>query len=331
MNNLELEDIKLVAESKLDWDKLTNKKIIISGGTGFIGSFICNVIRYRNKNYNQNIKVFSISRRERESNETVKYISGDIIQKLDLPKSADYVLHLASNTHPAQYKTDPVGTIINNIYGCKNLLDYCKDNLKTKFLLASSCEVYGECTDKPVEENYSGYINFNTTRAGYNEAKRVCESLCQSYKDKFNVNFSTFRLARVFGADKTKNDTKAMAQFIEKAINNEDIVLKSKGNQRYSYIYVADAVIGIFCILFNGENGEAYNISSDDENLTLSDYANYIANFCGKKVVYEISEDSSVSKANNALLSNKKIKNIGFRQLFSVKEAIERTIKIYKN
>lgn len=328
MTNLELEDIKSVAELPYNWGKLSNKTILISGGTGFIGSLFCNVLRYRNKYYKQNIKIICLAFTAFDNDETVTYIKGDISKPLSVEGNVDYILHMASNTHPELYKTDPVGTITGNIFGAYNLLTIAKEKKTKRFVLASSCEIYGECGEEPVDELYSGYINCNTARAGYNEAKRVSESLCQSFAQQYGIESVVFRLARVFGADKTKKDTKAMAQFIRNAVSREDIILKSSGKQKYSYIYVADAVSGIIKVLLDGVAGEAYNISSDNDGMSLSDYAKFLASLANKKVIFEIEKDPNASQAQNALLDNSKIKNIGFKPLFTTKEGLKRTFDI---
>lgn len=330
MNSLELEDIKNVATIDCKWDKLTNKTILISGGTGFIGSFFCNVVRYRNKYFNQNIKVISLSFNKLEDDDTVTYIEQDICQPVHINGNVDYILHMASNTHPEQYKTDPVGTITGNVFGAYNLLMLAKEKKTKRFVLASSCEIYGDGKSEPMDELYCGYINSNTARAGYNEAKRVSESLCQSFAQQYGIESCVFRLARVFGADKTKKDSKAMAQFIRCSLNGEDIILKSKGNQKYSYIYIADAVSGILNVLINGISGEAYNVSADYDGMTLGDYAEFIASLGGKKVIYEIENNPNASQAMNALLDNEKVKKIGFKPMYSVCEGIKRTFDIYK-
>lgn len=99
MTEFEKEDVKLVAEQKIAWDKLTNKTILISGGTGFIGSFIIEVLRYRNQYYNQGIKVISISRKGGMSDSMVEYLKADIVKQLQFDEPIDFILHLASNTH----------------------------------------------------------------------------------------------------------------------------------------------------------------------------------------------------------------------------------------
>ena len=252
MTKIEMEDIRLVAELPYKWDHLTNKTLLVSGGTGFIGSFLCNVIRYRNKKYNQHIKVISVAFSAYENDDTVTYIKRDICQPIDLDIKVDYILHLASNTHPLQYKLDPVGTITGNVFGCYNLLMFAKERGAKRFVLASSCEIYGDGKDTPMDELYCGYINSNSARAGYNEAKRVSEALCQSFAQQYGIESCVFRLARVFGPDRTKKDTKAMAQFIYNVVKGQDIILKSNGltDEKIDRIYYLQLAVNALWSIF---------------------------------------------------------------------------------
>ena len=325
----EREDIELIATLPYQWDIIKNKTILISGGTGFIGSFLIDVIRYRNEHFASNTHIISMSRHGGVSDDTVTSMVADVTKPIDLKTNVDFVLHLASNTHPKQYASDPIGTILTNIIGCDNLLKLAVDHHATRFLLASSVEIYGEGSIEPMDEYYCGYIDCNNARAGYNESKRTCEALVQAYRDSCGIDAVIIRLARTFGPD-AKRDTKAISQFFEKAINDEDIILKSKGNQRYSYIYVADAASGILKVLLDGKNGEAYNVAADYDNHTLKEYAEMIAGFAGRKVVVACEENSSVSKAVNAIMKCDKIKDIGWKSCYTVSNAMERTYKIYK-
>lgn len=326
MKNLEMEDVAKVAELPFPWKKLENKTILVSGGTGFIGSFLNEVIRYRVCKYHNNIKVISLSRHGGISDEIIEYIQADVTKPIHYAGEVDYILHLASNTHPKQYAEDPIGTIMINIVGCDNLLKLAVEK-KARFLLASSVEIYGQGNEEPMDEQFCGYIDCNTARAGYNESKRTCEALLQSYRQKYGVDAVIVRLARVFGADK-KKDSKAMNQFIEKAVAQENIVLKSLGTQRYSYCYIADAVSGILNVLFDGDGGEAYNISDDDEGMTLGEYAKYIAELAKQNVKFEIEKNESASKATFALLNTDKIKSIGWKPMYSVTDGLKRTYEI---
>ena len=327
--NLFEEDIKRVATLNYAWQKLKGKTLLISGGTGFIGQFIVAVVNYRNENFGDDIKIISLSRHPLENTHNVLYIKQDVTQPVNLDGKVDYILHLASNTHPKQYAAYPVDTIITNVLGCNNLLELAVKK-KARFLLASSVEIYGSKLKDAVKEEDCGYIDCNTARAGYNEGKRVSESLCKSYKEQYGVDCVTARLARVFGADK-KQDSKAIAQFFERALSGGDIVLKSRGLQRFSYCYVADAVSGILKVLIDGQSGEAYNISEDDEGKSLKDYASLIAGFAGRKVVFDLNADNAgASVADFAVLNCDKLKSLGWQPIYSPGEAMQRTYKILK-
>lgn len=329
MTELEKEDIQKIATLPYSWEGIDNSTVLVSGGTGFIGSFLLNIFRYRNDFCNAHIKAISLTRSGGVSDSTVEYLKSDITKPIVYEGEVDYVLHLASNTHPKQYAEDPVGTIITNVVGCDNLLKLAVEKSIKRFVLASSVEIYGQGTETPMAEDYCGYIDCNNARSGYNEAKRTCEALCRSYQTQFSVDPVIVRFARVFGADK-KVDTKAMSQFMDKALSGEDIVLKSKGNQKYSFVYIADAVSGIIKVLLDGVSGEAYNISDDDEGKTLGDYAQLMASFAGKKVVFDIEDNNSVSKATYALLDTKKIRQIGWDPMYKVSDALKRTYVIKK-
>lgn len=329
MTALEKEDIRRVAEMSCSWDKIKNKNVLISGGTGFIGSFLTEVFRARNELYGDGIHVISLSRHGGTSDEAVTRLRTDITEEIAVEGPVDFVLHLASNTHPKQYAADPVGTITTNILGCSNLLKLAVEKESERFLLASSVEIYGQGVPRPVDESYGGYIDCCTARAGYNESKRTCEALCKSYQAQYGTDVVIARLARTFGADR-KKDTKAMAQFIEKAVKGEDIILKSEGKQRYSYSYVADTAAGLLKVLLGGQNGEAYNVAEDDEGKTLGDYASLLADLAGKKVIFDIEDNPAASRASYALMNTARLKSLGWAPLYTVSEGLERTYRIYK-
>ena len=128
-----------------------------------------------------------------------------------------------------------------------------------------------------------------------------------------------------------ETDSKASSQFVKKALVHEDIVLKSKGDQFFSYTYVADAVSALLYILLHGENGQAYNISSDYCNVKLADFAKQCANIAGTKITFDLpteSEKNGYSIATKAILDNTKLKSIGWDSMYKFEEAIKNTIII---
>ena len=341
-NSLYVEDISYVAGLELPWDKLNNSKVLITGASGLIGSFLIDVLMWRNRNEDMNCKIYAMGRNESSVRERfVQYwgsplftfIIHDITEKTEIEESFDYILHLASNTHPVAYATQPISTITTNVIGTYNLLRHASDYGTRRFLFASSNEIYGE-NRGDVEfftEEYCGYINCNTLRAGYTESKRCGEALCQAYMKEKRVDIVMPRLTRSYGPTLLNSDTKAMSQFIRKAISGEDIVLKSEGKQYYSYTYVADAVSGLLTALLKGESGEAYNIADEKSDIMLKDLASVIAKMCGRKVVFEIpdnTEKMGYSTATKARLDGSKLKNLGWKMNYDIPEGIKRTISI---
>lgn len=338
------EDINAVSSLQLPWYQLKNKSIMISGATGMIGSFLVDVIFHKNDIENLNCTVYALGRSWERMQERFGslvndprfvYINYDVKEPLvcDSVNNVEYILHLASNTHPMQYATDPIGTITTNIIGLRNLLEFAVDHNAIRFAFASSNEIYGENRGDVefFDESYCGYINSNTMRAGYPESKRCGEALCQAYKAQTGLDVVIPRLTRTYGPTMLKTDTKAISQFIKKGVAGEDIVLKSAGNQYYSYQYVADSVAGLLTVLLCGENGEAYNIAEESSDITLKDLASIIAGVNGKKVVFEIPdsvEAAGYSTATKARLSGHKLMDLGWAPKYDIKTGIERTIEI---
>ena len=185
-----VEDVQLVASLDLPWDKLRGKTILITGGTGLIGSFLIDVLAAANLG----CKVLLFGRSEDKAKARfaeywgegwIKFVEWDAADSA-LPSvegQVDFVLHLASNTHPVAYATDPIGTITTNVIALNNLLSLAAEKKATRFLFASSNEIYGENRGdvELFDEKYCGYIDCNTLRAGYPESKRCGEALCQAY------------------------------------------------------------------------------------------------------------------------------------------------------
>lgn len=345
-NDKYLEDIRYVSGLDLPWEKLEGRRLMLSGATGLLGSFLIDVIMEKNDFDGMNCTVYALGRSEKKArerfykyaeNQNLVFIPFDVSKPFKCKSllAVDYVLHMASNTHPMQYATDPIGTITTNIIGLQNMLEFAVGRHAVRFAFASSNEIYGENRGDAefFDENYCGYINSNTLRAGYPESKRCGEALCQAYKEQKCLDVVIPRFTRSYGPTMLMSDTKAISQFIRKGIAGEDIVLKSSGTQYYSYQYVADSVSGLLRILLCGENGEAYNIAEEHSDIMLKDLAAIVADMNGKNVVFEIPdavEASGYSTATKARLDGRKLEKLGWKPRYDIKAGMERTIQILK-
>ena len=330
-------EINDILSAGYQWEKLKNKTILISGATGSVGQVIIDVLMRLNLNSDYKCNIIAISRNAAKAekmfydywhNEYFKYLSTDVSETVDIDEKIDYILHAASNTHPLQYAQEPIETITTNIFGTYHLLSLAYKN-NSEFLLFSSVEVYGENNTgiEMFSEKDMGYLNCATLRAGYPESKRLSESMCFAFAKQLDVKFKIARLTRVYGLTMSSQDSKAIAQFFSNGLNHENIILKSEGNQLYSYVYVMDCVSGIFAILLNGDNGEVYNISGTNSAVTLKDLAQMIAGEFGVSVVRELPtqlEKEGFSRATKAVLNSEKLMSLGWSEKTSIKEGVKK-------
>lgn len=339
------EDIRCVLEMPLEWERFRGKSVMISGATGMIGRFLIDVLMELNCSQDLSCEIFALGRSESKGRERFQrywdapnfhFCVCSIADSISCPAdSVDYILHFASNTHPRAYAQDPIGTITANIMGIYRLLEYAAAHRTERFLFASSVEVYGENrgdTDL-FDENYCGYLNCNTLRAGYPESKRAGEALCQAYIKQKSLDIVIPRLSRTYGPTLLASDTKALSQFLNKGVSGEDIVLKSEGTQFFSYCYVADTVSGILWCLLRGEKGEAYNISDEASNITLRNLAQLIAAESRTRVVFELPDElekQGYSTATKAVMDSSKIHALGWRAQYGIQDGIRRTLKMMR-
>lgn len=309
-----------------------------------IGSLLVDAILYKNGKDGLNCKVIALGRSAEKGRKRFSYAwNSPLFQfvECDINKAstmsedirADYVLHLASNTHPVAYATDPIGTITANIIGTQNMLDLAVRCNANRFLFASSNEIYGENRGDTelFDESYCGYIDCNTLRAGYPESKRCGEALCQAYKKQKGMEVVIARLTRSFGPTLQLTDTKALTQFLKNGLSKENIILKSAGTQYYSYTYAVDAVTGLLTVLLKGENGSAYNVADQSCDIQLKDLAKMIADIAGTQVIFDLPdaiEAAGFSKATKARLNGNKLKGLGWEVAYSLKAGIERTLLV---
>lgn len=337
-------DVASIAAENLPWEKLAGKTLLLTGATGLIGTLIIDVLMKKNCDDKLDVKICAAGRNEKVAAERFADYFGDKnfeFVKLDVNKPieniarADFIIHAASNSHNYLFATDPVNTVTANILGTNNLLNFAVKSKSERFIFLSSGEVYGkQLNDEDIfDESYCGYIDCNTLRAGYPESKRASEALCQAYIAQHKLDAVIVRPCRIYGATMRLDDSKAMSEFIRNGVRGEDIVLKSQGLPKFSFCHGTDCVSGIFYCLLKGKCSEAYNIADSSEILSLRQIAEYISELVGKKVVIELPSETQAkgfSKAVNAILSNEKLRGLGWLPKDDTKSGVRKTIEILR-
>ena len=317
-----------------------NISVLITGASGLIGSLLTDALLHYNRQSGKSIHVYAMGRNlerlqarfsRHQADGLLTLVSHDILQPLDHSQSFDYIIHLASNADPKAYAAHPAGTITTNVIGTYNVLEYARQHPGCRVFLASTMEVYGTMPpgNETTEEEF-GLIDFNKVRSGYPEGKRVSELMLRSYTEEYGVDGAVGRLGYIYGPTMTDTDSKVVAQFIRKALAHEDIVLKSKGEQRRSYCYASDAAAGILTILFKGETG-AYNIANRHSNVTICGMAETTAAIAGTSVIFDIPDDDEkkgFSVSQDAMLNEEKLLALGWTPRYTLEDGLKRTIRI---
>lgn len=295
--NIVKEDISIIAEAlRKDAKKLEGRTLLISGGAGFIGSYILATIHLLNQKYlAKPCKVISIDNfitgRKRRIVEEIKsdsftFIEADVTKPLDIKGKVDYVIHAAGLASPVYYQKYPLETIESAIYGARNLLELAKLKKAKSFLDFSSSEIYGDPDPKfiPTPETYRGNVSAIGPRSCYDESKRLGETICMVFYDKYKTPVKIVRPFNVFGPGMLPNDYRVVPMFVSNALKGKPLPVHDKGNQTRTFCYISDAVIGFMKVLLSKENGQVYNVGSDNNEISMMGLALIIKKIFNGKV-----------------------------------------------
>lgn len=344
ISNVYKKDLAMALGSVKDFDLLKNKKILITGATGLICSYLVDLLMHSNKQHDMNVTVYAMGRNETLakqrfedywSSDKFVFIKHDVTESFQFDYTFNYIIHGAGNATPNSITTDPVGTMNANYFGMYNVLEYSRKYSVEKILYISSSEVYGQGNESGVfKEDYSGYINSLELRSCYPSSKRASETLCVSYNNQYGLNAVIARPAFIYGPTFNITDNRVVPQFLNNVLNGKDIIMKSEGLQLRSYCYVGDCATALVKILFYGHIGEAYNIANKDSNVSIRKVADTIANLENKKVIFELpdnKEKASYAVVINSILDSTKLEKLGWEGQYMIEKGLQQTLDILKS
>lgn len=329
-----------------DYSILEDSSVMVTGATGLVGSAIVKSIIQHNENSVNKISVLALVRNKEKaekvfsdySGDKLTYVVSDICELKPEDMGVDYIIHAASQTASKAFVNQPVETINTAIKGTTNILEFARVNNVKSFVYLSSMEVYGTpLTDEKIFENHGTSLDTMAVRSCYPESKRMCENICTSYFSEYGVPVKTVRLTQTFGPGVEYNDGRVFAEFARCAIENRNIVLKTKGETKRNYLYLFDAVNAILTVLINGENGNAYNAANEETYCSIYEMAKMVAEKCADgKINVVIEENEDLSKFGYAPtlkmnLSTEKLRNLGWKPAVDLENMFSVMIQDMKN
>lgn len=341
MEDVLQEDLAAVSQADyIPWNQLQGQSVLVTGGTGLIGSTVIKALCYANTAKKLRLKIFALVRNLEKAeqmlgheNEVLHFIQGSVEKLPEINEAVDYIIHGASPTASLFFVEHPVETIQIAVQGTSNLLKLAKEKAVKSFIYLSSMEVYGAPqADTFIQESQGCTLDSMTVRSCYPIAKRLCENLCASYAQEYHVPAKVIRLAQTFGPGVLKNDKRVFAEFARDAMESTNIVLQTSGTSRREYLYTADAVTAILTVLLYGTDGEAYNAGNPETYCSIVEMAQLVATqICKGNVQVQFlhntaDQNSQFPPSHHLHLDVKNLERLGWKPTRNLKEMYLRMI-----
>ena len=284
------------------------KRILVTGGAGFIGSHLCKKLLDDNNFVICLDNFFTGTKDNIKSlleNKNFKLVTHDITEKFTT--EVEQIYNLACPASPPHYQYDPVKTTKTSVFGIINMLELAKENNAT-ILQASTSEVYGDPSIHPQKETYWGNVNPVGIRSCYDEGKRCAETLMMDYHRQYNIDTRIVRIFNTYGPNMALNDGRVISNFIVQALKNEDITIYGEGSQTRSFCYVSDMVVGLIKMMNNSDKyAGPLNLGNPSER-TILELAHLIIKMTDSKskIIYKpLPEDDPIRRKPNIELAEK--------------------------
>lgn len=341
MNQILEEDSRQIIKENNGLNELDNCNFMVTGASGMVGIYFINTLLVLNKEYNRNIQIYPLVRNTKKlpdyvlNNPNVHIILQDVVDPIDLDVKMDYIVHAAGPASPLIMREKPVETNFANTVGTANALRYANKCNSKGFLFISSREIYGQPEEGQelfYEDGKYGQVDQLVPRNGYAEGKKAAENMCAGFKQEYNLNTKVVRLAHTYGPGMSIYDGRVQADFLKNVVNNEDIVLKSKGEAVRTYTYIADAISAMFKVLLKSKD-MVYNIADEKSKTSIKELAETMVNIYPErnlKLVFDIPKENTNSGTASftlGILSTDKIrKELGWKPKYSIHDGFKRTI-----
>lgn len=309
------------------------KRVLVTGGAGFLGSYLCERILERGDKVIclDNFFTGRYSNIEHlAKNADFTFLEHDVCDPLDIDGQLDEIFNFACPASPPKYQEDPIYTMKISLFGALNMLDLAEKK-KAKIIQASTSEVYGDPSVHPQTESYWGNVNPIGIRACYDEGKRSAETLYYEYLRCRNVNIRVVRIFNTYGPRMSADDGRVVSNFIVQALRGEDITIYGDGSQTRSFCYVDDLVEGILRLM-NADDDVTFPVNiGNPVEFTIRELAEIVLEQAGSsaKVIYlPLPQDDPTQRCPNISLAKK---HLDWEPQIPLLEGLEKTINYFKS
>jgi len=311
----------------MEQNKRKKKTILVTGGTGFIGSHLCerlveagNHVICVDNNLTGSLDNISHLR----SHPSFEFIRHDVTQPLFL--EVDEIYHLACPASPKDYQKNSIKTIKTNIIGTINMLGLAK-RVGARILFTSTSEIYGDPLESPQREEYWGNVNPFGERSCYDEGKRLAETLMREYSDKCGVDVRVARIFNTYGPRLSRSDGRVVSNFIVQALENRPITIFGDGSQTRSFCYVDDTVAGLMALM-TSDYRQPVNIGNRRE-ITVRELAQKVILLTGStsEIVYHPLPNDDPKRRNPDITKARTI--LGWNPVVDLEDGLNETIRYF--
>ena len=306
------------------------KKVLVTGGAGFIGSYLCEKLLDRKNMVICCDNFYTGNKKNLEKildNKNFKLVNHDVIHPISF--EIDEIYNFACPASPIHYQNDPVQTIKTCVNGAINMLDLARKN-NSKIIQASTSEIYGDPEVHPQRESYRGAVSIDGPRACYDEGKRCAETIFWDYRRQHNVDVKVIRIFNTYGPRMQKNDGRVVSNFVVQALTNKDLTVYGDGSQTRSFCFVNDLVEGIFLMMNKEKFPGPVNLGNPVE-ISMNDLANEIIQLVGSrsKIVYkDLPTDDPKQRCPDISIAQEKL---GWQPKFDRIEGLKKTINYFES
>ena len=327
-------DIQVILKRKELFEAISDSTILITGATGLIGSMIVKTLVAADEKYNLGIKIIAQIRNEEKARKVLESVLDKIELSFIYDVPTDLIIHTVSPTKSKYFIEHPVETIKSSVESTISILEIAK-KYKAKVVYLSSMEQYGIPYESGMKmtEDKIGIIDHLNVRSSYSESKRMCECLCASYASEYDIDVKIARLAQTGGAGIPLTDNRMPIQFARAVIDGKDIVLHTEGKSITNYVYLTDAIVGIFIILLKGKAGQAYNICNDKETKSVREIAEMVCHDVAAdsiKVRIERNDNMGYAPDVAMYMDSRKLRNLGWDSEIKMADGYRKLINYLK-